>query len=93
MRAGLKVTDIDAFEFNEAFSVTGIANIKLMDLDPSIVNVNGGAVALGHPIGMSGARIIQSLMTVLRQNNGKFGLAGICNGGGGSSSIIIENML
>lgn len=92
-RAGMNASNMDAFEFNEAFSVTGIANMKLMDLDPSIVNVNGGAVALGHPIGMSGTRILLSLMTVLKQTNGKYGLAGICNGGGGGSAMVIENLM
>ena len=91
-RAGLKISDIDFFEFNEAFAVTGLANTKLLDLDPKRVNVNGGAVALGHPIGMSGARIVQSLMTVLAQNKGRHGLASICNGGGGASAIIIRNL-
>lgn len=91
-RAGLKISDIDYFEFNEAFSVTGLANIRLLDLDPKRVNVNGGAVALGHPIGMSGARIVQSLTTVLTQNKGKYGVASICNGGGGASAVIIRNL-
>lgn len=91
-RAGLKISDIDYFEYNEAFSVTGLANIRLLDLDPKRVNVNGGAVALGHPIGMSGARIVQSLTSVLIQNKGKYGLASICNGGGGASAIIIRNL-
>lgn len=91
-RANLKISDIDCFEFNEAFSVTGLACMKLLDLNADKVNVNGGAVALGHPVGMSGARIILSLATVLRQTGGKYGLAGICNGGGGSSSVIIRAM-
>lgn len=91
-KAGLKVSDIDFFEFNEAFSVTGLANMKIMDLDPAKVNVNGGAVALGHPIGMSGARIVLSLISVLEQNQGKYGLASICNGGGGSSALIIKRV-
>lgn len=89
-RAGLKVTDIDFWEFNEAFSVTGLANMKLLDLDQKRVNVNGGAVALGHPIGMSGARVTLHLANVLKQNNGKYGLAAICNGGGGASAIILK---
>ena len=89
-RAGLQIQDIDYFEFNEAFSVTGLANMKLLDLEASKVNVNGGAVALGHPIGMSGARIVLSLNTVLQQNGGTYGLAGICNGGGGSSAIVLK---
>jgi len=92
-RAKLDINQMNAFEFNEAFSVTGVANMKLLDLDPSLVNVNGGAVALGHPIGMSGTRIVMALMTVLRQNGGKYGLAGICNGGGGSSAIVVENLM
>lgn len=90
--AGMKIADIDYFEFNEAFSVTGLANMKILDLDPSKVNVNGGAVALGHPIGMSGARIVLSLLSVLQQNNGQVGLASICNGGGGSSALIIRRV-
>lgn len=89
-RAGLKVSDIDFWEFNEAFSVTGLANIKLLDLDPKRVNVDGGAVALGHPIGVSGARIILHLAHVLKHGKGKYGLASICNGGGGASAIIIK---
>ena len=91
-RAGLSTSDIDFFEFNEAFSVTGLANIKLLDLDPKKVNVNGGAVALGHPIGVSGARITLTLAHILRQNNGKYGLASICNGGGGASAIILKSV-
>lgn len=90
--SGLKIGDIDFFEFNEAFSVTGLANMKILDLDPSKVNVNGGAVALGHPIGVSGARIVLSLLSVLQQNNGHLGLASICNGGGGSTSLIIKRV-
>lgn len=91
-RAGLKISDIDFFEFNEAFSVTGLANSKILDLKPKKVNVNGGAVAIGHPLGMSGARIIMSLMTVLEQEKGTLGLAGICNGGGGASAIIVKRV-
>jgi acetyl-CoA C-acetyltransferase len=91
-RTGLKLSDIDFFEFNEAFSVTVLANLKLLDVSVDKMNVHGGAVALGHPIGMSGSRIIQSLITVLTKNKKKYGLAAICNGGGGSSSIIIENL-
>lgn len=91
-RGGKKITDIDYHEINEAFSVTVLANMKLLDLDYERVNVNGGAVALGHPVGMSGARIIISLMSVLKQNKGKFGMASICNGGGGASAILIENL-
>src|SRR5438034_3088872 len=92
-KAGLKMSDIDYYELNEAFSVVGIANTKLMNLDPAKVNVNGGAVALGHPLGASGARIITTLINVLKQNNGKYGAAGICNGGGGASAMVIENTL
>jgi acetyl-CoA C-acetyltransferase len=89
-KAGLKMNDIDYFELNEAFSVVGVANIKLMNLDPQKVNVNGGAVSLGHPLGASGARIIIALINVLQQNKGKYGAAGICNGGGGASAMVIE---
>ncbi|SDR08204.1 acetyl-CoA C-acetyltransferase [Chryseobacterium soldanellicola] len=91
-KAGLELTDIDFFEFNEAFSVVGLANNKILGLDASKVNVNGGAVALGHPLGSSGSRIIVTLINVLKQNNGKYGAAAICNGGGGASAIVIENM-
>ena len=89
-KAGLKMSDIHFFELNEAFSVVGLANMKLMDLDPTKVNVNGGAVSLGHPLGCSGARIIVTLINVLKQNGGRYGAAGICNGGGGASAIVIE---
>jgi acetyl-CoA C-acetyltransferase len=91
-KAGLKMNDIDYYELNEAFSVVGIANIKLMNLDPVKVNVNGGAVSIGHPLGASGARIIISLINVLKQNGGKYGAAGICNGGGGASAMVIERI-
>jgi len=91
-KAGLKLTDIDFFEINEAFSVVSCANNKLLNLDPEKVNVNGGAVSLGHPLGASGARIIVTLIHVLKQNNGKYGVAGICNGGGGASAVVIENL-
>lgn len=91
-KAGLKMTDVDYFELNEAFAVVGLANIKLLDLDPAKVNVNGGAVSLGHPLGNSGSRILVTLMNVLKQNAGKYGGIGICNGGGGASSMVIENM-
>jgi acetyl-CoA C-acetyltransferase len=90
-RAGLSINQIDYFEINEAFSVVAIANNQLLKLDPAKVNVNGGAVAMGHPLGASGARIVVTLINVLQQNNGKYGAAGICNGGGGASAIIIEN--
>jgi len=89
-RAGLSSDKIDYFEINEAFSVVSIANNQLLKLDPAKVNVNGGAVALGHPLGASGARIIITLLNVLQQNNGKYGAAGICNGGGGASAMVIE---
>ncbi|MCW5897947.1 MAG: acetyl-CoA C-acyltransferase [Flavobacteriales bacterium] len=89
-KAGLKMSDIDFVELNEAFSVVGIANTKLMGLDPAKVNVNGGAVSLGHPLGCSGARIIVTLINVLKQNGGRYGAAGICNGGGGASAMVIE---
>ena len=91
-KANLKTTDIDYWELNQAFSVVGLVNTKLLGLDPSKVDVNGGAVALGHPLGSSGSRIIVTLINVLKQNNGKFGAAGICNGGGGASALVIENM-
>lgn len=91
-KAGLQMSDIDFWELNEAFSVVGIENTRRMNLDPSKVNVNGGAVSLGHPLGASGARIIVTLINVLKQNNGKYGAAGICNGGGGASAMIIENI-
>ncbi len=88
--AHLTLRDIDFFELNEAFSVVGLANVKKLKLDPSTVNVNGGAVSLGHPLGCSGARILVTLINVLKQNNGKMGAAGICNGGGGASAMLIE---
>ncbi|PWN67275.1 acetyl-CoA C-acyltransferase [Chryseobacterium oncorhynchi] len=91
-KAGLEVSDIDFFEFNEAFSVVGLANNQILKLDASKVNVNGGAVALGHPLGSSGSRIIVTLINVLKQNNAKYGAAAICNGGGGASAIVIENI-
>jgi len=91
-RAGIAMNDVDYFELNEAFSVVGIANTREMNLDPAKVNVNGGAVALGHPLGCSGARIIVTLINVLKQNNAKLGAAGICNGGGGASAMVIETL-
>lgn len=91
-KAGLKMEDINYFELNEAFSVVGIANSQKMNLKPEQVNVNGGAVALGHPLGASGARIIVTLISVLNQNNAKYGAAGICNGGGGASAVVIERV-
>lgn len=89
-KAGLKMSDIQYVELNEAFSVVGIANTRLMGLDPAKVNVNGGAVSLGHPLGCSGARIVVTLIHVLKQNGAKYGAAGICNGGGGASAMVIE---
>ena len=89
-KAGLKMEDISYFELNEAFATVGIANTQIMKLKPEQVNVNGGAVSIGHPLGASGARIITTLISVLKQNNGKYGAAGICNGGGGASAVVIE---
>ena len=91
-KAGLQMADLDVVELNEAFSVVGIVNTKLMNLDAAKVNVHGGAVSLGHPLGCSGARIIVTLINVLKQNNGRYGGAGICNGGGGASAMVIEAM-
>ncbi|HQV00284.1 MAG TPA: acetyl-CoA C-acyltransferase [Bacteroidia bacterium] len=90
--AGLSVTDMDYFEINEAFSVVSLANNKLMNLNPDKVNINGGAVALGHPLGMSGARIMVTLLHTLLNENARYGAAGICNGGGGASAMVIERM-
>lgn len=89
-KAGIAISDVDYFEFNEAFAVVGLANSKILGLDDSKVNVNGGAVSLGHPLGCSGVRIIVTLINVLEQNNGTIGAAAICNGGGGASAIVIE---
>jgi acetyl-CoA C-acetyltransferase len=91
-KAGLTMKDIDYHEINEAFAAVALANMKLLDLDHDRVNVHGGAVALGHPVGMSGARIMISLMNVLRQKNANLGMASICNGGGGASAVILERM-
>jgi acetyl-CoA C-acetyltransferase len=91
-KAGLEMKDIEYFELNEAFSVVGLANIKLMGLNPEKVNVNGGAVSLGHPLGASGARIVVTLLNVLKQNKARYGAAGICIGGGGASALVIENL-
>lgn len=91
-KAGLKMSDINLFELHEAFSVVGLANIKLMNLDAAKVNVNGGAVSLGHPLGASGARIVVTLINALKQNKGKYGAAAACNGGGGASALVIENV-
>jgi len=89
-KAGISLEDVDYFEFNEAFSVVGLANMKILGLNDGNVNVNGGAVSLGHPLGCSGVRIIITLLNVLEQNNAKIGAAAICNGGGGASAIVIE---
>jgi acetyl-CoA C-acetyltransferase len=89
-KAGISLADVDYFEFNEAFSVVGLANCKILGLTDENVNVNGGAVSLGHPLGCSGARIVVTLINVLQQNNAKIGAAAICNGGGGASAIVIE---
>lgn len=91
-RAGIAVSDMDYFEFNEAFSVVGLVNNKLLNVDASKVNVNGGAVSLGHPLGASGARILVTLINVLHQNNGRWGGAAICNGGGGASAMVLEKI-
>jgi len=89
-KAGISLNDVDYFEFNEAFSVVGLANMKILGLNDSNVNVNGGAVSLGHPLGCSGVRILITLLNVLEQNNAKIGAAAICNGGGGASAVVIE---
>jgi acetyl-CoA C-acetyltransferase len=91
-KAGLKMEDVAYFELNEAFSTVGIVNSRMMNLNADQVNVNGGAVSLGHPLGCSGARIITTLVNVLHQKNGRYGAAGICNGGGGASAVVIEKM-
>lgn len=91
-KAGISINDVDFFEFNEAFAVVGLANAKLLGISSEKINVNGGAVSLGHPLGCSGARIIVTLLNVLEQNNAKIGAAAICNGGGGASAIIIERI-
>jgi acetyl-CoA C-acetyltransferase len=91
-KAGISIADVDFFEFNEAFSVVGLANMKILGLTDKNVNVNGGAVSLGHPLGCSGARILVTLLNVLEQNNGKIGAVAICNGGGGASAMIVEKV-
>ena len=91
-QAGVGMNDIEYHEINEAFSVVALANMKLMNLDPSRVNVNGGAVSIGHPIGMSGARIVGTLYHVLKQNDATLGCASICNGGGGAGALVIERL-
>lgn len=91
-RAGVALGDVDYFEFNQAFSVVSIANQRLLDLDPERIDVFGGAVALGHPIGCSGARIITTLLSVLKAKDATVGAAAICNGGGGASAIVVERL-
>ena len=91
-KANLTIHDVDYFELNEAFSVVGLANMKILGITADTVNVNGGAVSLGHPLGVSGARIVIALTSILKQNNAKIGAAGICNGGGGASAMVIENV-
>lgn len=91
-KANLTIDDVDYFELNEAFSVVGLANMKILGITADTVNVNGGAVSLGHPLGVSGARIVIALTSILKQNNAKIGAAGICNGGGGASAMVIENV-
>jgi acetyl-CoA C-acetyltransferase len=91
-KAGIALSDVDYFEFNEAFSVVGLANSKILGLDNKKVNVNGGAVSLGHPLGCSGARILVTLLNVLEQKNAKIGAAAICNGGGGASALVLEKV-
>lgn len=91
-KAGISIDQVDAFELNEAFSVVGLANIQILGIEAAKTNVNGGAVSMGHPLGASGARIIVTLINVLKQKGGKIGAAGICNGGGGASAMVIENL-
>jgi acetyl-CoA C-acetyltransferase len=91
-KAGIDIKDVDYFEFNEAFAVVGLANMKILGLNDSNVNVNGGAVSLGHPLGCSGVRILITLLNVLKQNDAKIGAAAICNGGGGASAMVIERI-
>jgi acetyl-CoA C-acetyltransferase len=86
------MNEVDYFELNEAFAVVGLANMKILGLKNDRVNVNGGAVSLGHPLGVSGARIIIALTSILKQNKAKIGVAGICNGGGGASAMVIESL-
>ena len=91
-KAGISINEVDYFELNEAFAVVGLANMKILGLENDRVNVNGGAVSLGHPLGVSGARIIIALTSILKQNKAKIGVAGICNGGGGASAMVIESL-
>jgi acetyl-CoA C-acetyltransferase len=88
--AGIEASAVDAYEINEAFSVVALANVKLLGIDVEKVNIHGGAVALGHPLGASGARIVATLIGVLKQTGGKIGVVGICNGGGGASALVLE---
>lgn len=90
--AGVAQDNVDAFEINEAFSVVALANTKILGLSEDKVNIHGGAVALGHPLGASGARILTTLLGVLREKKGKLGCAGICNGGGGASALVVESL-
>jgi acetyl-CoA C-acetyltransferase len=91
-RAGITAEEVDFYEINEAFSVVCVANNRLLNLDPNKVNVYGGGVSIGHPIGSSGCRILVTLCSVLRQENGRIGVAGICNGGGGASAVVLERL-
>jgi acetyl-CoA C-acetyltransferase len=91
--AGVDAKKVDAYEINEAFSVVALANMKLLDLSEDNVNVHGGAVAMGHPLGASGARILTTLLGVLKEKKGKIGCVGICNGGGGASALVLESMM
>jgi acetyl-CoA C-acetyltransferase len=91
-KANITIDDIEFFELNEAFSVVGLANMKILGLSNNNVNVNGGAVSLGHPLGVSGARIVIALISILEQNNAKIGAAAICNGGGGASAMVLERI-
>ena len=90
--AGVPMNQVDFFELNEAFAIVGLANMKILKLDDKKVNINGGAVSLGHPLGVSGARIVITLTSVLKQNRAKIGTAAICNGGGGASAMVIESL-
>ena len=91
-KANISIGDVDYFELNEAFSIVGLANMKILGLTDDKVNVNGGAVSLGHPLGVSGARIVIALTSILKQNNAKIGAAAICNGGGGASALVLERI-
>jgi len=91
-KANISLDDVDYFELNEAFSIVGLANMKILGITDDKVNINGGAVSLGHPLGVSGARIVIALTSILKQNNAKIGAAAICNGGGGASAMIIERI-